>query len=143
MKKIIIILTIITSVLIYIEIKDKEVIIPSSAIRLRVIPNSNSIEDQNMKNKVKKYLEKNTYTLLEDTTTIEEARTIITNNLNDIDTSVNKIFKLPAVSMPTNFLAKTLFFNILFIFDDKTSVIIIGNPSGTATTIIVTLKVKA
>ena len=60
MKKIIIILTIITSVLIYIEIKDKEVIIPSSAIRLRVIPNSNSIEDQNMKNKVKKYLEKNT-----------------------------------------------------------------------------------
>ena len=65
MKKIIIILTLIVSTLIYLEIKNNEVVIPDSAIRLRVIPNSNTSVDQNIKNKVKKYLEENTYTLLE------------------------------------------------------------------------------
>ena len=57
MKKIIIILTLIVSTLIYLEIKNNEVVIPDSAIRLRVIPNSNTSVDQNIKNKVKKYLE--------------------------------------------------------------------------------------
>ena len=57
--------------------------------------------------------------------------------------SVNKMFKEPAVSIPTNFLTKTLFFNNLLIFDDKTKVIIIGKPSGTETTIMVTARVKA
>ena len=51
----IIILTLIVSTLIYLEIKNNEVIIPDSAIRLRVIPNSNTSVDQNIKNKVKKY----------------------------------------------------------------------------------------
>ena len=46
-----------TSILIYNEFKNNEVIIPDTAIRLRVIPNSNSSLDQSMKNKVKKYLE--------------------------------------------------------------------------------------
>ena len=54
MKKIIIILTLIVSTLIYLEIKNNEVVIPDSAIRLRVIPNSNTSVDQNIKNKVKK-----------------------------------------------------------------------------------------
>ena len=42
--------------LIYNETKAETIIIPSTAIRLRVIPNSNSYLDQNMKNKVKNYL---------------------------------------------------------------------------------------
>ena len=45
--------------------------------------------------------------------------------------------------MPCNFLTKTLSFNILLTLDDNTKVIIIGNPSGTATTITVTHNVKA
>ena len=57
--------------------------------------------------------------------------------------SVNRILIDPAVSIPTNFRTKTLFFNIRFILEDKTRVIIIGNPSGTATTIMVTDRVRA
>ena len=53
MKKIILLLTIIVSIFIYKENKNNEVIIPDTAIRLRVIPNSNSALDQNMKLKVK------------------------------------------------------------------------------------------
>ena len=93
MKKIIIILTIITSFLIYNTIKEQEIIIPDTSIRLRVIPNSNSILDQNMKNKVKKYLEKNTYTLLENVNDINTARKIINDNVSDLDTAISNIFK--------------------------------------------------
>ena len=81
MKKIIIILTLIVSTLIYLEIKNNEVVIPDSAIRLRVIPNSNTSVDQNIKNKVKKYLEENTYTLLEEVSDLKEARTLINANI--------------------------------------------------------------
>lgn len=93
MKKIIIILTMLTSILIYNEFKNNEVIIPDTAIRLRVIPNSNSSLDQNMKNKVKKYLEKNTYATLSNVTDIEEARTKINDSLSNLDININKIFK--------------------------------------------------
>lgn len=93
MKKIIIILTMLTSILIYNEFKNNEVIIPNTAIRLRVIPNSNSSLDQSMKNKVKKYLEKNTYATLSNVTDIEEARTKINDSLSNLDININKIFK--------------------------------------------------
>ncbi len=93
MKKIIIILTILTTITIYNEIQKKEIIIPSTAIRLRVIPNSNTILDQNMKNKVKTYLEEDTYNLLENIDNIEEARNIINNNIDNINNSINTIFK--------------------------------------------------
>lgn len=82
-----------TSILIYNEFKNNEVIIPDTAIRLRVIPNSNSSLDQSMKNKVKKYLEKNTYATLSNVTDIEEARTKINESLSNLDININKIFK--------------------------------------------------
>ena len=94
MKKIIIILTMLTSILIYNEFKNNEVIIPDTAIRLRVIPNSNSSLDQSMKNKVKKYLEKNTYATLSNVTDIEEARTKINDSLSNLDININKILKI-------------------------------------------------
>lgn len=93
MKKIIIIFTLIISTLIYLEVKNDEVVIPDSAIRLRVIPNSNFSVDQNMKNKVKEYLEKNTYTLLEKANDINEARSLINGNLEELDIAVGNIFK--------------------------------------------------
>ena len=82
-----------TSILIYNEFKNNEVIIPDTAIRLREIPNSNSSLDQSMKNKVKKYLEKNTYATLSNVTDIEEARTKINDSLSNLDININKIFK--------------------------------------------------
>lgn len=93
MKKIIIILTLVTTFLIYNETKKDTVIIPDSAIRLRVIPNSNSALDQNMKIKVKKYLEENTYELLRDKTNIEEARNLIQENIPLLEENINRIFE--------------------------------------------------
>ena len=46
-----------------------------------------------MKAKVKDYLSKNTYPLLKDTKTIEEAKGIINNNLNQINNDIKTLFK--------------------------------------------------
>lgn len=92
MKKIILILTLIIAVFIYKEIKNNEVIIPDTAIRLRVIPNSNSVLDQNMKNKVKKYLENNTYNLIKDEDSKEVARKKIKNNIPKTKEDIEQIF---------------------------------------------------
>ena len=92
MKKIILILTIAVTLLVYNVNKEETIVIPDTAIRLRVIPNSNSSLDQNMKQKVKTYLEKNTYKLLKDQKNIEEARETIQENIPDIEENINKIF---------------------------------------------------
>ena len=94
LKKIIILLALISIYLVYSEVKADTIIIPDTSVRLRVIPNSNSIEDQAMKKLVKSYLEENTYNLLKDTTTIEEARTIINDNLTTIEEDITTIFEI-------------------------------------------------
>ena len=92
MKKIILVLTLIVSLLIYNVNKEDTITIPDTAIRLRVIPNSNSALDQNMKQKVKTYLEQNTYKLLKDENDIEEARKLIQKNIPEIENNISKIF---------------------------------------------------
>ena len=93
MKKIIIILALITVFVIYKETKADTIIIPETAIRLRVIPNSNSTLDQNMKIKIKEYLEKNTYELLREETNIDKARNLIKKNIPQLENNINKIFE--------------------------------------------------
>lgn len=65
--------------------------IPDSAIRLRVIPNSNSTRDQEVKLKVKTELENTTYELLNGVTSINKARMIISNNLDSIETGIERV----------------------------------------------------
>lgn len=77
MKKIIIILFIISSI--YLINNKDEVIIPNNSIRFRIIANSNSIEDQNLKNTIKEDLINNILPTLD---------------YNDIDNSINKSIPL-------------------------------------------------
>ena len=64
--------------------------IPEEALRIRVIANSNSQYDQNIKNYVKENIQFKLYDLLKDTKGIEEARKIINTNLPDIDNEVKR-----------------------------------------------------
>lgn len=94
MKKLLIVATIFVSVLVATKQNQIEnLTIPDTAIRLRVIPNSNSAEDLNIKQQVKEYLEQNVYNLLENTTSVEDARTIITANLPTINSNIEKILQ--------------------------------------------------
>lgn len=62
--------------------------IPDEAIRIRVIGNSNSEYDQQMKLKVRDNVQKEIYTLLKDVQDIEVARRVINENINKLDTNV-------------------------------------------------------
>ena len=74
------------------KITDQNIIIPESAIRLRVIPNSNSAEDIYIKEQVKSYLEDNIYTITKNINDITEARNIIKENIPSINSNVDNIF---------------------------------------------------
>lgn len=92
MKKILIIL----SVIIMIIISNKEyekILIPEDSIRIRVIANSNNIEDQLEKLKVKKEIEKSLYKSLKQTKNINEARKTIENNLPILKETISKTIK--------------------------------------------------
>ena len=91
-KLILIILTIVTIYVVYNNVKAEEIVIPNTAIRLRVIPNSNNLLDQEMKGKVKEYLEKNLYKNFANVDDIDEARTIINNNIPKIEEDIIIIF---------------------------------------------------
>lgn len=67
------------------------IVIPNNALRLRIIANSNDNYDQNVKLEVKESVENDMYDLLKNTKSIEEARTIISNNLSSIDEDVNNV----------------------------------------------------
>lgn len=67
--------------------------IPDEAIRLRVIPNSNSEYDQTVKQMVKQELQTDMYELLQDTKGIKEARSVIVNQLSNIDQKINHLLE--------------------------------------------------
>ncbi len=91
MKNFIIILGILITYLIIGNTAVEAVKIPDEAIRLRVVANSDSKEDQTIKLKVKTEVEKELFNLLKNTKGIEEARNIINDNLDTIDNKVNSL----------------------------------------------------
>ena len=94
MKKIIsIVLFIIVLFTVYNKVFANDIETDNSLIRLRVIPNSNSIEDQSMKELVKSYLEKDFYPLITEDDNQDEIRKKIINNLDKIDNDIHTIFK--------------------------------------------------
>lgn len=88
MKKILFITIFIMLFLLSGYIGEPKVTIPKEAIRLRVIPSSNSEYDQYIKNKVKMNLQNNIVSLLEPAEDISDARLIINENLKEINSYV-------------------------------------------------------
>ena len=87
-KKISIILAIVI-LIIYSYKETSKVIIPSNSIRIRVVANSNNLEDQLIKLKVKDKVEKDIYNKLSNTKDINEARTEIQKDLINIENIVS------------------------------------------------------
>ncbi len=68
-----------------------DVIIPEEAIRLRVIANSNTEHDQEIKLKVKEQVENKLFNVLKNKKTIEEVRNSIIANVDNISKEINPI----------------------------------------------------
>ena len=92
MKKLVIILALIMIIIVN-DYDSTSIIIPTEAIRVRVIANSNDNEDIKEKELLKEEIQPKIYSLLKDVKTIEEARNIIKNNLSNIDVEVKKSLK--------------------------------------------------
>ncbi len=78
----------------------KEQLIPDDAIRIRVIANSNSDYDQNIKLKVKDTLQKDMYKLLENAKNVDEARSIINKNLYLVEKDIDKTLQKEEYPLP-------------------------------------------
>ena len=87
MKKFIIILLACLSLYVFFsKTNSKEDIrIPDSAIRFRVLANSNSPRDQKIKQDVRDKMQKELYTLLENTKSTKEARNLIRGNMDNFN----------------------------------------------------------
>lgn len=75
-------------------------IIPDDAIRIRVIANSNSKRDQEIKVKVKESIEYDMYNLLKNTTDLEAARKIIKSNLNNVENNIYALLQKEKYMLP-------------------------------------------
>ena len=89
MKRIFIILVVLLGVLIYNK-NPNEVLIPNTAIRFRVIGNSNSVSDQNTKVLVRNNLEKEITNDLKNSKDIETSRKILSSNIDKYRNNVAK-----------------------------------------------------
>lgn len=105
LKKLIIGLFVMTLMTVFINEK-KELLIPDNAIRFRIIANSNSEEDQNLKLEVKSDVEKELYKLVSTAKDIDEARTIIENNLDKVDNILKKYNVTYDISYGDNYFPK-------------------------------------
>jgi stage II sporulation protein R len=83
MKKIIVlVISIIIGILVY--RKNDEIIIPSDAIRIRIIANSNNISDIYQKKLLKEDIKNSLYHLFDKVSNTQEADEVMNNNLNTI-----------------------------------------------------------
>ncbi len=112
--------------------KKNIVTIPKESIRIRIIANSNAEIDVNEKLKVKKNVEKELYSLLKSAKNIEEAKTIINNNLERlniiIDTSTEEKH---TIKYGENYFPKKIYKGVIYEEGDYESLVItLGEGSG-------------
>lgn len=90
MKKILILLALISIILLYTNKTEEYVIVPNESIRFRIIPNSNTAEDLYMKEEVKEGISDIIKSLSKEN--INETRTNIVNNLPLLRNKVQNVF---------------------------------------------------
>lgn len=89
-KYILLVLALISLFYVYTNSKAEENIIPDDAIRFRVIANSNTIYDQNIKIQIRNVVQNKVFELLNGVETVEDTRNIIKENIDEIDKLVEE-----------------------------------------------------
>ncbi len=130
MKKIIFVLFLVIVLLVGINEKEK-ILIPNDAIRFRVIANSDSEADQNLKIAVKNEVEKELYNIIGDTNNINEARNRIANNIDKVDTILKKYNVSYDISYGNNYFPEKEYKGIKYSEGNYESIVItIGSGLG-------------
>lgn len=93
MKKIMIVLILLTIAFLISNGKSTEVLIPKEAIRFRVIANSNTKIDQMNKRKITSNLEQDLSNLLKDSNSLVQTRMTLKNNIGKFQTNIEQTLK--------------------------------------------------
>lgn len=113
MKKIIVIIALVIGVLLY--KKDDFVIIPNESIRIRIIANSDNIEDLVEKKRLKEQIEDDIYKITKDADSLEEARSLINDNLKNIDAIIKNNIDLDyTIDYGVNYFPKKVYRGVLY-----------------------------
>jgi stage II sporulation protein R len=102
MKKILYILSIIFILFLYINITNTKTL-NEDTLRFRIIANSNTYEDQRLKTIIKRDLENNLFPLLENSTSVEETKNIIQDNIDKVEDILSKYNIEYTISLGKNY----------------------------------------
>ena len=109
----------------------KEDIIPEDAIRIRVIANSNSEEDQKLKKEIKNELETFLYSNLKDVDNVETADKIIKKELPSVNKLIGKYTENYKVNYGLNYFPEKEYKGIKYEDGEyKSLVVTLGNGLG-------------
>lgn len=136
MKKIIIVLALITIVYSVVNTKEEYVIVPKNSVRFRIIPNSNAPKDLYIKEQVKTSID-SVIKEIEKSKTINEARTSIKENINLVENKVSEVFKENNYNMDfkinygTNYFPEKIYKGVKYEAGEYESMVVkIGSGSG-------------
>ena len=123
MKKIVFLLiSVVIGILVY--QKNDEIIIPSDSIRVRIIANSNNIEDLYKKKKIKEEIKKDLYDLVKDVSNSEDASKSIENNLDKINNLVSSKTNDFNITYGMNYFPKKTYKGVLYNAGNYNSLVI-------------------
>ncbi len=92
MKKLLIVLSIISFIFILTKSNEEYVIVPNESIRFRIIPASNTLEDITMKEEVKKEISSYIENIELSSTSLSNSRKEIKNSIPEIENRIHSVF---------------------------------------------------
>lgn len=135
MKRVLVIIAIL--IVVVLSKEEKGIIIPTNAIRFRVIANSNTIEDQTIKNNVALHIEKYIIGLTSSAKSSDEAKKILLNNKENIENEVENYMVMNNINMKydlkigKNYFPKKIYHGVEYDPGNYESVVLsLGNKQG-------------
>ena len=120
-----------TIILLLVFKKEQKIKIPTDAIRIRIIANSQNDSDINEKMRVKEELETEVYKLLVNAKSISEAKDILSKNLDKLNIQLEKTTTNYSLNFGQNYFPKKVYKGIIYeegVYDSL--VITLGKGAG-------------
>lgn len=109
----------------------KEILIPSDALRFRVIANSDTESDQQVKVKIKEVVDEYLNKILKDTNNKSDASTVVQKEINNIKQIVNEYHSNYEINFGKNFFPEKTFKGVKYAAGEYDSLVItLGEGKG-------------
>lgn len=137
MKKLLILLAAILLITTFINVEEDYVIVPNTSIRFRIIPNSNTLEDVAIKEKVKNEINDVIKNIESSSIDIDSSRDKIKESIPEIENKINTLFeqenynKEYTINYGMNYFPEKVYKGVKYPSGEYESMVIeIGNASG-------------